>query len=101
MKDRLLTIVLDMLCGIEQNDGMNKNIEVLASYTQTDVLNGQANICRDGFDTLKEARNYAKRTLTEEFRNLIEASECQRYAQVLVNGECVNDYFAKGYNGES
>jgi hypothetical protein len=79
---------------------MNKTIEVLASHTQTDVLNGQSNIYADHFDTLKEARAYAKRTLTEEFRVLIEASECQRYAQVLVDGECVNDYFAKGYNGE-
>jgi hypothetical protein len=79
---------------------MNKKIEVLAGHTQTDVLNGQANYYRE-CDTIKKAKAEAKRYLTEDYRILAEASETMKYSQVLVDGECLYDFFAKGYNGES
>jgi hypothetical protein len=34
------------------------------------------------------------------YQAIIEASEPLRYAQILVDGECVKDYFKKGYRGE-
>lgn len=76
-----------------------KQIEVVASYDQTSVLNGRGNI-HQTFDTIGEAKRYAKRCLTDEFQALIEASEPQRYSQVIVDGDCVADYFRKGYTGE-
>ena len=80
---------------------MNKNklIEAVAGYTQTNVLDGNINYSRE-CETIKEAKAEAKRYLTEDYRILAEASETMRYSQVLVDGECLYDYFAKGYQGE-
>ena len=44
-------------------------------------------------DTVKEAKERAKYFLTEEYRNASEASERLMYAQVVVNGEVMHDYF--------
>jgi hypothetical protein len=77
-----------------------KRIEVLAGYTQTDVLDGNIGVSYDYFDTIKEAKAEAKYLLTEDYRLIGEMSEPFKYAQVLVNGECLYDFFAKGYNGD-
>lgn len=79
---------------------MSKRIEAVAGYTQTDVLDGNINYSRE-CDTIKEAKNEAKRYLTEDYRILAEASETMKYSQVLVDGKCLYDFFAKGYQGES
>lgn len=71
-----------------------KTITVLAAHTQGAVLDHQCDVV-ESFDTIKEARAYAKRTLTDEYQQQNEMSEPIRYAQVLVNGECVSDYFRK------
>jgi len=69
-----------------------KTITVLAAHTQAAVLNHQCDIV-ESFDTIKEARAYAKRTLTDECMRQNEMSTPICYAQVVVNGECVSDYF--------
>lgn len=76
-----------------------KTIEVRASKTQSDVLNHQCDIV-DQFDTIAEAKRRAKHYLTDEYQAQIESSEPMQYAQVVVNGDCLYDYFRKGYNAE-
>lgn len=76
-----------------------KNIEVRAARTQTAVLNHQCDIV-DSFDTIGEAKRKAKHYLSDEYQRVIESSEPMRYAQVVVNGECLYDYFRKGYKGD-
>jgi hypothetical protein len=87
-----------------------KTIELLAGRTQTDVLDHQCDIC-ETYDTIKEAKRRLefvpngkgqkeRYLFSSSYQLLIEASEPMRYAQILVNGECIYDYFAKGYNGE-
>lgn len=78
---------------------MDKKIEVHAARTQRRVLDGQCDVV-DEFDTIGEAKRKAKHYLTDEYQNLIEASEPMQYSQVVVNGECLYDYFRKGYNGD-
>jgi hypothetical protein len=78
---------------------MSKLIEVLAATTQSAVLNQQCNIC-DRFDTIKEAKARVKRIMSLDYQRSSEMSEPIRYAQICVDGECVYDFFAKGYNGE-
>ncbi len=41
-----------------------------------------------------------KRIMSADWQALTEMSEPIRYAQILVNSECLYDYFANGYNGE-
>jgi hypothetical protein len=74
-------------------------IEVRAAKTQSQVLDHQCDIV-DSFDTIAEAKKRAKYYLTDDYQQRIESSEPIRYAQVWVNGECVEDYFRKGYNGD-
>lgn len=76
-----------------------KKIEVLAARTQREVLDGQCEVVYS-FDTVKEAINQAKHYLTDEYQRSAEMSEPLRYAQVIADGECLYDYFRKGYNGE-
>jgi hypothetical protein len=78
----------------------NKKIEVLASQTQTQVLEGQCAIAENHFDSIKEAKARVKYVMSKQYQNVAEMSEPIRYAQIVVNGECLYDYFAKGYNGE-
>ncbi len=47
------------------------------------------------FDTLKEAKEKAKYYLTEDYRRSSEASDRLGYSQVLKDGKCIYDYFAK------
>ena len=76
-----------------------KKIEILAARTQTDVLNHQCDIVEDS-DTIKEAKARIKRFMSKEWQQMAEMSEPIRYAQIMVDGECLYDFFAKGYNGE-
>lgn len=71
---------------------------VLAGRSQEDVQSGNADVERK-FDTLKEARAYAKYQLTEEAMRSAEASEPLNYAAVFDSDtkECLNDYFRRGY----
>jgi hypothetical protein len=89
---------------------MNKRIELLAGRTQSDVLNRQCDLAEE-HDTITEAKARLKMVpngkgkrerylFSESYQRLIEASEPLRYAQILIDGECLSDYFAKGYNGE-
>lgn len=70
-----------------------KKIEVHAASSQQAVLDHQCDEVRE-CDTIKEAKEHAKYCLTPRFAK---ANECQpmRYAQVVVDGECAYDYFAK------
>lgn len=71
-----------------------KQIEVRAARTQEQVLNHQCDIV-DTFDTIGEAKKRAKHYLTDEYQRLVEMSEPLGYAQVVVDGECLYDYFRK------
>ena len=70
---------------------MEKTITVLAATSQ-DTLETDA--FQTTWDTLKEAKARAKYYLTEEYAQVSESARLG-YAQVLVNGECVADFFAK------
>ena len=73
---------------------MSKQIEVRAARTQQAVLDHQCDVVLE-CDTIAEAKRKARYLLTDEEMHLVEASEPNRYAQVVVNGECVADYFRK------
>lgn len=48
------------------------------------------------FETIGEAKKYAKRALTEEYLRHIESTGPRfEYSQVVVNGECLYEYFGK------
>jgi hypothetical protein len=79
---------------------MSKQIEIQAAQTQTQVLEQQSDFV-EVEDTIKEAKARVKRITSKEWQELTEMSEPIRYAQILVDGECLYDYFAKGYNGEA
>ena len=69
-------------------------IEVRAAYTQRAVLNHQCDDVRT-CDTIAEAKKYARYCLTQSYADAIESKEPMGYAQVIVNDECVADYFSK------
>ena len=71
-----------------------KTYTVLAAHTQSAVLNHQCDVV-ETFDTAKEARAYAKRTLTDEYQQANEMSQPLAYAQVKCDDECLADYFRK------
>lgn len=72
-----------------------KVITVKYGPTQDSVLNGECTGTPDHFQTVKEAKAYAKYTLTQDWADANESSTVQGYSQVCVNGECVADYFSK------
>jgi hypothetical protein len=80
-----------------------KTIELYASHTYRQVINRDRDLqCTFGenyFDSIKEAKARLKRIMSEDYRISSEMSEPIRYGQIVVNGECVYDCFAKGYNG--
>jgi hypothetical protein len=76
-----------------------RKIEVRAARTQSAVLNHQCDVVEE-FDTIGLAKRYARYYLTDTYQTVIESSEPMRYAQVVVDSECLYDYFRKGYNGE-
>jgi hypothetical protein len=71
-----------------------KIIEVHAGRNQEEVLNRQCEVVQQ-FDTIAEAKKKAKYYLSAEYQKYCEASEPLRYSQVVVNGDCVADYFSK------
>ncbi len=71
-----------------------KIIRVLAGSNQTSVLDHQCDI-EEERETLADANRRARYVLTEEYRRNCEATTRLGYAQVLVNGVVVADYFAK------
>ena len=78
-----------------------KTITVLAASTQRDVLEKNCDVEYTHFETLKEARERAKYILTDDHMRHIESSVPMNYSQVILNGECVSDYFRKGYNEDT
>jgi hypothetical protein len=72
---------------------MTKTITVQAAANLDSLDNDGAAIVME-FDTVKDARKHAQYYTSEAFRVASESSERLGYARVLVNGECVNDYFA-------
>ncbi len=71
-----------------------KTIFVLACESQRDVLDGQCAVS-DECDTVKEAKHRAKYVLTDAFQRSCEMARPLGYSQVVVNGECVYDYFRR------
>lgn len=71
-----------------------KTIEVRAAKTQQAVLDSQCDVVLE-CDTIAEAKRKAKYLLSDEEMQLVEASEPNRYAQVVVDGKCLYDYFRK------
>lgn len=69
---------------------MTKRITALAATSQESLE-------RDAFEveceTIAQAKKRAKYYLTKEYMNDIESSTQLGYSQVLVNGECLYDYF--------
>jgi hypothetical protein len=72
-----------------------KQITVGAARIQQDVLDGQCDVWMDGFDTVADAKQYARRVLTDEYQRSAEMSAPLGYSQVCVDGECIADYFRK------
>lgn len=71
-----------------------KRIEVLAAVRQ-DLLDSRGADVDQTFDTIGEAKRKAKYYLTEEFMRSCETTIRMGYSQVVVNGECLYDFFAR------
>ncbi len=80
---------------------MSKKIEVLAATSQTAVFDRQCDMVVPS-DTIKEAQRLAKYYVSGDYEKHMgaDASEPLRYSQVVVDGACHSDYFAKGYGGQ-
>lgn len=74
---------------------MEKQIIVLAARSQEELAGNGADVEETHFETVAEAKKRAKYLLTDEARIAAEASELLGYSKVLVNGECVADFFGK------
>ena len=72
-----------------------KTILVLAAVSQEALERRGADVDDTQCDTIAEAKRRAKHYLTEDWMHRCETSTRLGYAQVLVNGECLYDYFAK------
>jgi hypothetical protein len=73
----------------------NKQITVLAALSQDALELRGADVEDTGLETVASAKQRARYVLTEEYRRITEASERLGYAQVVVNGEVVADYFGE------
>lgn len=71
-------------------------IRVLIARSQRAVESGQSDDVIQ-CDTLKEAREKAKHSLTTEYVRLTEVSEPMNYARVMKDDEIVAEYWRKGY----
>lgn len=91
------SLVLPQGAAKEQINEMSKEIKVLAADSQDEMERRGAEI-EFSFDTVKEAKERAKYYLTEEYRRVSESSRRLGYAQVLVNGTCVADFFGASSN---
>ena len=74
---------------------MQKEIIVRAAETQEKLMNDGCDVYNNCCETVAEAKNRAKYYLSAEYMNRCESSVMMGYAQVLVNGECVADFFGK------
>jgi hypothetical protein len=72
-----------------------KQILVLAAETQETFEAQGARFEETHCETVAEAKKRAKYLLTVEYQNVIEASAPLGYSQVVVNGECLYDFFGK------
>lgn len=70
-----------------------KTITILAASSHDALQAKGADVEEKHCETLAEARKRAKYLLSEEYRIRSEASERLGYSQVVVNGECISDYF--------
>lgn len=77
-----------------------KHIEVLASWDQNQFEENGSNIDQT-FDTVADAKTFAKRVLTTEYQNTIEASSVMMYSQVVADGVVLVDYFHKDHPVQS
>lgn len=68
-----------------------QNITVEAASTREAVESSQCDVVRQ-CDTIKEAKAYARRTLTDEFAREAEASEPNRFSRVICDGEIMEEY---------
>ncbi len=73
-----------------------ENIRVLVGRTQ-DAVNSRDNQCDDvrEFDTIKEAKDFAKYALTDAYQQSGEMSQPMGYSAVMRGDECLYDYFRK------
>ena len=71
---------------------------VEAAHTQEDVENRQCVVVND-FDTLKEAKGYAKYLLTDQCMRDAESTQPLGYVRIIEHSSpgftCVADYFRK------
>ncbi len=74
---------------------MQKEIVVKAAETQEKLMNDGCDVDNNCCETVAEAKKRAKYYLTTEYMNRSESTVMMGYAQVLVNGECVADFFGK------
>lgn len=72
-----------------------KTITVLAARTQLLLEDGQCDVVDTNCGTVTEARHRARYLLTDEAMRNAEASQPLGYSQVVVDGQCVADYFRK------
>lgn len=73
---------------------MKKTIEVRAARTQQDVLDHECDVVFT-FDTIAEAKAKAQYYLTDDYQRASEMSQPLGYAQVVVNGDCLYDFWRK------
>ena len=74
-----------------------KTYTVDAAYSQADAECLDRCSLSQEFDTLKAAKEFARRVLTSEYQALIEASAPFNYSRVMDGRDCKADYFRKGY----
>lgn len=74
---------------------MTKRITILAAVNQEQLEHNGCDVEDTHCQTIAEAKKRAKYYLTEEYMHTSESTTMLGYAQVLVDGSCVADYFAK------
>jgi hypothetical protein len=76
------------------------NIRVLVARSMEAVDDGQCDDVRD-CDTIKEAKEFARYSLTAAYQASNEFSEPMNYARVMADEDgrdvCVHDFFRKGF----
>lgn len=75
-----------------------KVIKVLAAINQEGILNDVHT--ETEWETIKTAKAKAKYYLSEEYMRVCESATRLGYAQVLVNGDCIADYFVSPSTGK-
>lgn len=71
-----------------------KTITVVAATTQDALAENGAAVEDTNCQNVNEAIRRAKYYLTNEYRIASESSQLLGYSQVLVNGECIHDFYA-------